>query len=40
MLCITNKATAASCSKGPQGLSFPLDDTGLFTSRVCSEVSD
>jgi len=31
ILCISRKITTTSCSKGPQGLSFPLGVSGLFT---------
>ena len=30
---IHNKITTTGCSKGLQGLRFPLDDTGLFTGK-------
>ena len=30
---IHNKFTTTGCSKGLQGLRFPLDDTGLFTGK-------
>ena len=33
ILCISRKATTTSCSKGPQGLRFPLNVTGLFTGK-------
>ena len=33
ILCISRKATTASCSKGPQGLSFPLGVSGTFTRQ-------
>ena len=30
---IHNKIATTGCSKGLQGLRFPLDDTGLFTGK-------
>lgn len=33
ILCISRKATTTSCSKGPQGLSFPLGVSGTFTRK-------
>ena len=33
MLCVSPKITTTSCSKGPQGLRFPLGVSGLFTGR-------
>ena len=33
MLCVSYKITTTSCSKVPQGLRFPLDVRGLFTTR-------
>jgi len=31
ILCTTRKVTTTSCSKGLQGLRFPLGDSGIFT---------
>ncbi len=36
-LCILLEITTTSCSKGLQGLRFPLDVTGLFTGKLFSE---
>ena len=33
MLCISGKITTTSCSKGPQGLRFPLGVSGTFTRK-------
>ena len=33
ILCISHKITTTSCSKVPQGLSFPLDVSGLCTRK-------
>ena len=33
ILCISYKITTTSCSKGPQGLSFPLGISGTFTRK-------
>ena len=33
ILCTYHKFTTTSCSKGPQGLRFPLGVSGLFTGQ-------
>ena len=33
ILCISRKATTTSCSKGLQGLRFPLNVSGIFTGK-------
>src|SRR3989344_8753624 len=38
MLCIPLKATTTSCSKGSQGLRFPLGVTGIFTDQYFQKV--
>ncbi len=38
MLCISLKITTTSCSKVPQGLSFPLGVSGLFTGQYFQKV--
>src|SRR3989344_2693710 len=38
MLCTLRDATTTSCSKGSQGLRFPLDDTGIFTGQWFQKV--
>jgi hypothetical protein len=37
-LCISPSTTTTSCCKGPQGLSFPLGVTGMFTSQCVQKV--
>ncbi len=32
--------TATGCSKVPWGLCVPLEESGIYTGRVCSEVSN
>ena len=38
ILCITQKTATTCCSKVPQGLSFPLDVTGIFTGQWFQKV--
>jgi len=38
MLCILLDIATTSCSKGPQGLSFPLGDDGMFTIKFVQKV--
>ncbi len=38
ILCVLVKTTTTSCSKGPQGLRFPLGVRGLFTTRYIRKV--
>ena len=38
ILCIIHMITTTCCSKGPQGLSFPLGVTGLFTGQCFQKV--
>ena len=38
ILCIFGKATTTSCSKGLQGLSFPLGVSGIFTEKCFQKV--
>src|SRR3989344_8840110 len=37
-LCISLDTTTTSCSKGLQGLRFPLGDTGIFTGKWVQKV--
>jgi hypothetical protein len=38
ILCVRLKITTTSCSKVPQGLSFPLSVSGLFTGQYVRKV--
>ena len=38
ILCTSLGITTTSCSKGPQGLHFPLGDDGMFTIKCVQKV--